>query len=171
MPKSGGLMASHLNLQSQEKKVGSEVMVRFSIKTYNEKMDLSEQPHLFALSRGYNTGKPLRKPCPNCFVIIMKTTDERDRMYFLLDGLWRMQIFRRQLVGSVIPFLRVNEFTRTITKFWAYINENEERVTRLMDVFESVDKIEKYTESYMKLLGKYKDVAYSKVFDLDKLNL
>ena len=82
-----------------------------------------------------------------------------------------MQIFRRQLVGSVIPFLRVNEFTRTIIKFWAYINENEERVTRLMDVFESVDKIEKYTESYMKLLGKYKDVAYSKVFDLDKLNL
>jgi hypothetical protein len=159
-----------INLQIQEPKVGSEVMINFTIKTHSEKNEY-DQPHLFALSRGYNTGKPLHNPCPNCFVILMKTDEERDRMYFLLDGLWRMQVFRRQLVGSVIPFLRVYEFTKTIVKFWKYIHENEDRVVKLMDVFKSVDKIEKYSQSYLKLLRKYRDVAYTKVFDLDKIEI
>lgn len=168
VPACGGELASHFNLQRQESKVGSEVMITFTVKTHREG-NRYRKPHLFALSRGYNTGRPLREPCPNCFVILMESETACDQMYFLLDGLWRRQVFRVQLIGSVIPFLRVHEFTKTIFTFWRYIQEDEERVKKLIDAFHAVEKLEKHHTHYMQLLSKFRQVAYANVFDLTKI--
>ncbi|MBD3627604.1 hypothetical protein [Cyclobacterium sp.] len=143
-------------------------MISFTVKTHKEGNSY-KRPHLFALSRGYNTGRPLKEPCPNCFVILMESEEERDKMYFLLDGLWRRQVFRMQLIGSVIPYLRVHEFTKTVIAFWKQIHENEDRVKRLMDAFNSLERLEKHNAEFMRLLSKYRDVAYMKVFDLKEV--
>lgn len=163
-------MASHFNLQGQENKVGSEVMITFTIKTHSE-ANSYKKPHIFALSRGYNTGRPMRKACPNCFVILMETETACNQMYFLLEGLWRRKVFRMQLIGSVIPYLRVHEFTRTIVAFWKYIQEDEDRVARLIDAFEAVDKLERHQQQLSKLLKQYRDVVYAKVIDIEKVNI
>lgn len=34
---------------------------------------------LYALSKGLNSGKPLEKPCPNCFVISCRNAEELDQ--------------------------------------------------------------------------------------------
>jgi hypothetical protein len=70
--------------------------------------------HFFILSKGNNAGKPLDIPCPNCFVILTKCPQERQTLYWLCFGLWQGNYFYNHLVGSVIPFLRLQELKSII---------------------------------------------------------
>lgn len=166
----GWVMTSHyLKLRRRRIKSAKEVMINFAIKTHQPGVTY-KKPHLFALSRGYNTGKPLQKECPNCFVILMQSEDEVMKMYFLLEGLWHKQVFRAQLVGSVIPFLRVHEFTKTLVRFWEHIHDNENRVEKLIDTFKTIERLEKHMASYIRLLKMYKQVAYMDVLKIKELD-
>ena len=73
-------------------------------------------PHLFILSKGANAGKPLKTPCPNCFVLVTKTEQEADFYYWLAYGLWQGQFFRPFLTGSVISFIRIQDVINVITE-------------------------------------------------------
>ena len=134
-------------------------MIEYAIKVHTPGYS-HKKPHVFALSKGYNAGKPLKEECPNCFVILLKTEDEAQKMFFMLDGLWRSQIFRRQLIGSVIPFIRVKEFTKTINRYWIHIHENDRRVEKLVAAFDAIEKLQKEIDSLNKFLNLYKSVAY-----------
>lgn len=83
--------------------------------------------HFFVLSKGNNAGKPLDKPCPNCFVIINKCTEEIQLLYWLCFGLWQCRYFQPYLTGSVIPFLRLPELKSIIreTRFKVESRKNE----------------------------------------------
>lgn len=65
--------------------------------------------HFFILSKGNNSGKPLEKPCPNCFVCLCKDEAEKERLYWLFYGLWQGLYFHPFLTGSVIPFIRLDD--------------------------------------------------------------
>ena len=134
-------------------------MIEYAIKVHTPGY-AHKKPHVFALSKGYNAGRPLKEECPNCFVILLKTEDEAQKMFFMLDGLWRSQIFRRQLIGSVIPFIRVKEFTKTINRYWIHIHENDRRVEKLVAAFDAIEKLQKEIDSLNKFLNLYKSVAY-----------
>ncbi len=73
-----------------------------------------EMPHFFVLSKGNNAGRPLDKPCPNCFVIITSNEEEKNRLYWLCFGLWQGRHFHQLLTGSVIPFIRITEFKKCL---------------------------------------------------------
>ncbi len=64
----------------------------------------------FILNKGLNSGKPLEKPCPNCFVITVKNDEEKEFLFWLCWGLWQSKKFYYLHTGSVIPFIRLNEF-------------------------------------------------------------
>lgn len=70
--------------------------------------------HFFILSKGNNAGRPMDKPCPNCFVVISKCPNEKQILYWLCFGLWQCRCFESHLVGSVIPFLRLPELKSII---------------------------------------------------------
>lgn len=70
--------------------------------------------HFFILSKGNNAGRPMDKPCPNCFVVISKCPNEKQILYWLCFGLWQCRYFESHLVGSVIPFLRLPELKSII---------------------------------------------------------
>lgn len=72
--------------------------------------------HFFILSKGNNAGRPMDKPCPNCFVVITKCPHEKQLLYWLCFGLWQCGYFYPHLVGSVIPFLRLPELKAIINK-------------------------------------------------------
>jgi hypothetical protein len=83
------------------------------IKTHKMKNAYSV-PHFFILSKGHNSGKPLEKPCPNCFVCLCKNEEEKQKLYWLFYGLWQGMYFHPFLTGSVIPFIRLDDVKQVI---------------------------------------------------------
>lgn len=83
------------------------------IKTHKMKNTYAEV-HFFILSKGNNSGKPLDKPCPNCFVCICKDEAEKERLYWLFYGLWQGSYFHPFITGSVIPFIRLNDLKEVV---------------------------------------------------------
>ncbi len=70
----------------------------------------------YILCKGMNSGKPLLSPCRNCFVCTCSCDDEKDFLFWLCWGLWKTKQFEPLLCGSVIPFIRIDELRREITR-------------------------------------------------------
>ena len=81
--------------------------------TYNPKNQTNEFD-VFALCKGLNSGKPLKAPCPNCFVLACKSQAEKDFYTTLLFGLWKAKHFYPFHTGSVIPFIRISDFKQIV---------------------------------------------------------
>ena len=81
--------------------------------TYSPKNQATEF-EFYILCKGLNSGKPLTAPCPNSFVCICKNQKQKDFYFWLLFGLWKAKHFHQLLTGSVIPFIRIDEFKSTI---------------------------------------------------------
>ncbi len=85
----------------------------FQLKTYRPGMK-TESNSFFILNRGLNTGKPMNEPCPNCFVCICKNREDKESLYWLLFALWQSKEIKRELIGSVILYIRKWELERLI---------------------------------------------------------
>ncbi len=83
-------------------------MSNFEIKTHQIGR-VYNAPHFFILSKGLNSGKPLDKPCPNCFVITTSTEETRESLYYLCLSLKIGKYFSYYLKGSVIPFICISD--------------------------------------------------------------
>jgi hypothetical protein len=99
-------------------------MKTLKIKTHKMK-NVYEGNHFFILSKGLNAGKPLEKPCPNCFVLFAKSEEERNQLHWLCYGLWQGNFFRPFLTASVIPFIRVDDLKTIINEALSKINSTE----------------------------------------------
>ncbi len=53
-------------------------------------------------------------PCPNCFVITTETDEERDSLFYLSLALHTGKYFSFYIIGSVIPFIRINDTRKVI---------------------------------------------------------
>ena len=96
-------------------------MKTYSIKTYRsgssaKNENLVQNPHFFILNKGLNSGKPLKRPCPNCFVISFENANDKDFFYWLVYGLWQSKAFHPFLRGSVIPFIVLPELKKSINQ-------------------------------------------------------
>ncbi len=88
-------------------------MTKFTLKTYRPSAE-TEKPHFYILNKGMNSGKPLKQPCPNCFILIAPTEEAKEQLYWLCFGLWRAKSFHYYLKGSVIPFITKNDLKQGI---------------------------------------------------------
>ena len=88
-------------------------MSTFQIKTHQPGRTYAK-PHFFILNKGLNSGKPLDKPCPNCFVITTASKAERESLYYLCLSLKVGQFFAYYLKGSVIPFIGISDAKKVI---------------------------------------------------------
>jgi len=117
------------------------------IKTYRMNDEFKNQNHFFILSKGYNAGKPLLNPCPNCFVVFTSNLEEREYFYWLCYGLWVGGFFRQVLTGSVIPFLRISELHQVIN---ATRSKVELRKEALLNSLEILNKLSAHQENLVK---------------------
>ncbi|MFN7882055.1 MAG: DUF6943 family protein [bacterium] len=117
------------------------------IKTYQMKNVYTEN-HFFILSKGLNAGKPMEKPCPNCFVMFAKSEEEKNRLYWLCFGLWQGNFFRPFLTGSVIPFIRLDDLKTVIHEALSKINstEFEKSISVMQDLQKHHENISKQLE-------------------------
>ena len=86
-------------------------MPNFIIKTL-QKDTVYTGNQIFILNKGMNSGKPQKEPFTNSFVIIFPNEEETETVYWLAYSLWKSNFWHQFLMGSVIPFLRINDFKK-----------------------------------------------------------
>jgi hypothetical protein len=99
--------------------------MNFIIKTHTKDTQYNK-PCLFLLNKGLNSRKPQKEPFTNSFVIIFENQDDVDNVFFISYSLWKTKFWHQFLIGSVIPFLRLQEFKKEFNqKVNALMQEHE----------------------------------------------
>ena len=117
----------------------------------------------FVLSKGENAGKPLTEPCRNCFQVICYSNDEKDYFYWLSWGLWKAKLFHPLLTGSVIPFLRLDDYENVITGAAHEVVEKPEQLQRALKTMRQIEAYEAANTEKMKVLNELKVSIFQKV--------
>jgi hypothetical protein len=97
----------------------------FRLKTYNGEPYHSK--HFFILSKGENAGKPSKTPFVNSFLI----DTNYPHAYEILFCLYVSGEFKKFLVGSVIPFIRVREIRPRLRLALSAFYQDEARAEKL----------------------------------------
>ena len=117
-------------------------MFSYQVKSYSPKNEvLSTQ--FYVLSKGLNSGRPHEKPCPNCFVITVKKDEEKEFLFWLCWGLWQSKKFHYFLTGSVIPFIRIDEFKAFVKEQAATAFAQKEQYNKNVKALQKLEQLEK----------------------------
>jgi hypothetical protein len=127
----------------------TRVMLNFKIRTFNPVQEPPENA-LFILNRGRNAGKPLHKPCPNCFIIYCSDPDELQTVYWTFYALWKNGFFHPHLCGSVIEMLRLSDL-KTLFHNWIQpgikkATQNPEMIDKIKSTWELEQKMKHQSE-------------------------
>ncbi|WP_428831791.1 DUF6943 family protein [Flavobacterium yafengii] len=63
-----------------------------------------------AVYKGMNNGKSQKEPFTNSFVILFQNEEDQETVFWLAYSLWKSKFWHQSLIGSVIPFLRIQYF-------------------------------------------------------------
>lgn len=94
-------------------------MPNFIIKTH-QKNAIYKANQIYILNKGMNSGKPQKEPFTNSFVILFQNDEDAETVYWLAYSLWKAKFWHQSLIGSVIPFLRIDDFKK---EFISKVNE------------------------------------------------
>lgn len=86
-------------------------MPNFIIKTH-QRNAVYKANQIFILNKGMNSGKPQKEPFTNSFVILFQDEEDADTEDWLAYSLWKARFWHQSLVGSVMPFLRIDDFKK-----------------------------------------------------------
>ncbi|RAV98859.1 hypothetical protein DQQ10_21385 [Pseudochryseolinea flava] len=117
-------------------------------------------PHFFILSHGYNAGKPLKKCCPNCFVLQTSSESAKKILFWIVYCHWKAGHFIPLQVGSVVPVLHVNDVRNLINTAGAG-SENKKfacAVSRLGDL----SKLERLLQLQLRFIARTKTAIAKK---------
>jgi hypothetical protein len=117
-------------------------MTNYIVKTHRKKTVYSK-PHLFILNKGLNSGKPQKEPFANSFVLIFQNEEDCENMYWVAFSLWKSKFWQQFLIGSVIPFIRLQEFKK-------------ELFARVTDIYEDYEQHKKDIQALRLLESKEK---------------
>lgn len=138
-------------------------MNNFQIKTYRPGYVPSDNT-MYILSKGSNAGKPLDKPCPNCFAVTTLSAAEKTSIYWICYVLWQGGIFRRLLIGSVIPFVRIDELRRCIDTAINVCSEDNTSFCHTIETFEKISSLERSLGAQLDQLRALKSALARTVF-------
>jgi hypothetical protein len=130
------------------------IMFQFNLKTHRVEAAY-QKPHFFILNRGNNSGKPLSEPCPNCFVCLCQSEQEKENLYWILFALWQGRRFNQVLCGSVIPFIRKKELLNLIHQGQKYANHFPDKFQKNVQALQLLQQKEK---EYSKLTQSIKEL-------------
>ncbi len=138
-------------------------MFSFSINTFNVFNQTSiKQPHFFVLCKGLNSGKPLEKYCPNCFIITVNNQEEKEFLYWLCWGLWQSKKFHHLHTGSVIPFVRLHEFKPFIKEQAATAFAEKEQYNKNVKALQQLEALEKNYKQNLLLIQDAKRAIFQR---------
>lgn len=117
-------------------------MLVFQLKSYNAKQPT---PQFYIQCKGDHSGRPLKKPIPNCFSVYTNI----ENLYSLVYVLYIGGLFKKYISGSVVPFIRLGDVSGVIREHYNLI----ERKTDLEQVY----KIDALFELYINKANLIKD--------------
>ena len=120
--------------------IKTRVMLKNKVRTYDVQQ-ATPKTAIFILNRGRNAGKPLRQPCPNCFIIYCKDENEVENYYWTFFSLWKSKFFHRFLCGSVIDMLRITDLKKILIEKVQPNFENFEKNEILIERLKTVEKL------------------------------
>jgi hypothetical protein len=139
-------------------------MFSFKLKTHKLNATYSE-PHFFILNKGNHSGKPMNDPCPNCFVCICTSEEEKEMLYWLVMGLCQGRVFEKYLCGSVIPFVRINDVKTALN--WLSFNHTAQLVQYKKKVI-AIQKVQQAKNTILQQLQSLQSLHKVLVADLMK---
>jgi len=134
-----------------EQSLNAHTMHSPKFQTFSVK-NQSTQFEFYILCKGLNSGKPLETPCPNSFVCICKNQDEKDFYFWLLFGLWKAKHFHQLLTGSVIPFIRIDEFKKEVATQAEHVSKQHTAYTKTIDQIKLLEQKEKQLQQYLAVI-------------------
>ena len=127
-------------------------MPNFIIKTH-QKNTLYTKPHLFILNKGMNSGKPQKEPFTNSFVVIFQNEEDCESIYFVAYSLWKTKFWHPYLVGSVIPFLRLPNFSKEFNLKASLMMQEHEKKKKNIAALKLLEKKEKQFHENINLIN------------------
>jgi hypothetical protein len=135
-------------------------MLNFIIKTHQKNTSYTK-PHLFILNKGMNSGKPQKEPFTNSFVVIFQNEEDCENIYFVAYSLWQTKFWHQHLVGSVIPFLRLPDFSKEFNLKASLMMQEHEEHQKNIAALQLLEKKEKqYKEDMMVINDIRKAILY-----------
>ena len=126
-----------------------------TIKTYN----MNSKPNhysFYILSKGYNAGKPLEKPCPNCFLVSTDSEEHRANLFWVCYSLWKSGTFLPLLCGSVIPFLHIDDVRAQMSNAIEGMEFDSTRFRKTVYGLQQLIKTEALLEKQLRLIDEVK---------------
>ena len=129
-------------------------MLTNKVRTYAVHRETPEQA-IYILNRGRNAGKPLRQPCPNCFILYCSSPEEMETVYWTFYALWKNGFFHPHLCGSVIEMLRLSDLKKLLLQ-WIQpgiekATRNPEMVNKIKSTWELEQKIAQQSKAVQEL--------------------
>lgn len=119
--------------------------------------------HFFILSKGNNAGRPMEKPCPNCFVVITNCLKEKQVLYWICLGLWQCRYFEPYLTGSVIPFLRLPELKSIIRETRSRVGACKDEYEKVVETLNKLSRLQHDISQQLKLVVQAKKNVVKKL--------
>jgi len=137
-------------------------MLRNKIKCHNIG-NTYQNPHFFILTKGRNAGKPLVQYCANCFVFVADNENEKWHFFNLCDALWQGKYFHPLLIGSVIEFIRIDEFAVALHHANITVSDKIDEYNLFLNHIKELDKHRNNLLSQIKLIHQVKQAMYYKM--------
>ena len=131
--------------------INAHTMRSVQLKTFNKNFKY-EGHFFFILNKGMNSGKPLKNACPNCFVCIAATEEEKEQLYWICFAHWYSKAFHYCLKGSVIPYISIDELNLCLSKSFLKSNENKQEFEKAIQLFKHLEKLEIQFEKNLQLI-------------------
>jgi hypothetical protein len=127
-------------------------MLNFIIKTHRVGT-IYAKPHLFILNKGMNSGKPQKEPFTNSFVILFENESDFETIYLTAFALWKTKFWYSFLVGSVIPFLTLNDVRKEFSKKVNQEIKDHEEHLKNVQTLKLLEQSEKQFHENLKLIN------------------
>ena len=132
-------------------------MPNFIIKTH-QKNAVYRANQIFILNKGMNSGKPQKEPFTNSFVILFQDEQDAETVYWLAYSLWKGKFWHQSLVGSVIPFLRIDDFKNDFSSKVNEMLEEHERHKKQIQALRLLEQKEDQFQKNIVLINEMKRV-------------
>lgn len=80
-------------------------------------------------------------------VIIPKVESEKSCLYWITYSLWKTKAFHPYFVGSVIPFIRKNDFKSLIQDAYLSVSADPAALSKAIALLQDIDQKRKHFET------------------------
>jgi len=145
-------------------------MSTFELKTHQIGRTYSK-PHFFILNKGLNSGKSLYEACPNCFVVITSTNEDKKMLFHLSMMLQIGGFYAYYLKGSVIPFISIDDCRNTLKNALKLSANNGFKIAKHIKAVSIINEKENELQNVIEKLAVLKVSYIKSCFNLEQLDI